>query len=110
MNSDITKLQTAISETKKVVSKEVGCTYRDELLASPNELFKLRTQFEKHSQHLDKKTVNAAKAKVKVLKTDLQAWGKVKQFYMKDSCSLIGVLTHRYAHASVCSRIGVLTL
>ena len=62
----------------------MGCTYRNKFFASQNKLFKLRTQFEKHSQHFDKKTVKAAEAKVIVLKTDLQAWGRVKQFYMKD--------------------------
>ena len=84
INSDITKLQTAIAETKKVVSKEVGCTYRNKFVASQSELFKLRTLFEKHFTALDKKTVKNAEAKVKVMKTDLQAWSKVKQYYLKE--------------------------
>ena len=84
INSDIGKLQAAIAETKKVVSKEVGATYKNKFMASQQELFKLRTLFEKNQTSIDKKTVREAEKKVKIMKTDLLAWGKVKQFYLKE--------------------------
>ena len=84
INSDIGKLQTAIAETKKVVSKEVGATYKNKFMASQQALFKLRTAFEKNLGAVDKKTIKEAEASVKVMKTDLQAWVKIKQFYLKE--------------------------